>query len=388
MIHKSNIILASASPSLVGKHNPISIQANADGKTTEINIEGAIGGDYDWMSGDVSGATKEGLKAELKSIGAIKGDKIIVNINSLGGDLNHGLSIHDLLASNPAKKEVRINGMTASSATVIAMAGDEIKMSENALFLVHRSSTLAMGNRNNVQAVLDMLDKADARQADIYAKKTGQTTEAILAKMDINNGDGEWLDSTEAKAFGFINESFAPTAIAASVDHKLIAEMKLPAIPEGKIKNKNSDNMKDQKTLVDSIVAGVKAILAPKADDKITVDAINAAAEKEALKLKAEFDESVKTAAGIVKTDLEAAHKTVVDAKEEEITKLKASIAEKETEIAKLNGKETTPTGASADPNPGASVKRKLSKNEKSAALNAAALRGEKIEEEDEEEEA
>lgn len=215
--------------------------ASKDGKTHTIDIEGPIGG-YDWWTGE-TGVTKEKIKNELNQLKAIKADTIIVNINSYGGDVNHGFAIHDLLAQNPAKKKVYINGMTASIATVIAMAGDEIYMSDNSLFLIHRASSFAVGNANEMQAMLDTLAKVDDRIINIYEKRTKRSKDEIVAQLDVNNGTGEWLSPEEAKEQGFIDEIFEPTTakIAAQFGNDILTKYKLP-LPK-KVSNNSSTEL-------------------------------------------------------------------------------------------------------------------------------------------------
>jgi ATP-dependent protease ClpP protease subunit len=204
---------------------------NAAEKTVEIDIEGYIGYDY-WDDEQTIIRTKEKMKAELKKLGELNDvDTIIVNINSYGGDVNHGISIHDLLAQNKAKVITKINGMTASAATIIAMAGDERHMSDNALFLVHNAWNLAIGNKNQLKADIDDLEKVDGRIANIYSKVTGKTTEEMQAVMDRNNGNGEWLTADQAKELGFITDIFEPKKAAAAFSNDLLKKHGLPPVP-------------------------------------------------------------------------------------------------------------------------------------------------------------
>lgn len=396
MNFKKRIILASTKLPALG-FTPIGIKAMADGKTVELNIDCEIGSfDYTWGSdGPVitCDATKEAIKAELKAIASVKGDIIIVNINSPGGDINHGLSIHDLLAQNPAKKIARINGMTASAATIVAMACDEIQMSENSLFLPHKSSTWASGNANDLAASLDDLNKVDAVMAKIYSKKTGKTVEQVMAQMNVNNGYGEWMTADEAESFGFITSKFEPKQIAAFFDADKIKALRLPAIPTDKIKSQKTNTM-EEKSIVAAVIAGIKALLPGKDADK-TIDAqITTAAETAANDLKKTFDASIVTATAAVKTGIEAANKLVVDAKDAEIVALKAdkqtaieATAAVQAALDIANGKET---GAAdkKDPNLKPDGKKKLSGMDKVYAASAAALRGETHQaDEDEEDE-
>jgi len=245
-------------------HKWLQIKASEDGKSSTIDINGAIG--FDWWTGE--GITKQSISAELKEIGALKGDTIFVNINSYGGDVNDGISIHDMLAQNAAKKIVSINGMTASAATIIAMAGDDIKMSDNALFLVHRASTFMGGNINDMKKVEKELEQVDNLMANIYVKKTKKTVDEILAKMNVDNGNGEWLTAQEAKDFGFVTEIFEPTAMAASADPAMMKKFGLPVIPTNKIKQ-NPDTMKSElRKKFDALFATVSEKLGFKAEWK------------------------------------------------------------------------------------------------------------------------
>ena len=139
----------------------------------EINIEGVIGGGF-WEE-DEAGAvnTKEQMRNELKAIGQTQASKIIVNINSYGGDVNHGISIYDMLAQNKAEIVTRVNGFTASIATVIAMAGDTREISSNSLFLIHKPSLMMLGgfNENDLEKRITQLKMVDTRIRDIYVKR-------------------------------------------------------------------------------------------------------------------------------------------------------------------------------------------------------------------------
>ena len=112
--------------------------------------------------------TQAEVKADLKEITALKSEEITVTISSLGGSVDHAMGIHDFLAMHPAKINVMIVGMTASAATLIAMAADKGKliMSENALFLVHNSSGRAEGNVEDMKTAAKDLKKVNARMAN------------------------------------------------------------------------------------------------------------------------------------------------------------------------------------------------------------------------------
>lgn len=218
--------------------------SNKSPKSVTIDIDGYIGADWDSDKN-----SKEGFKARLKEVADLKTEKIIVNIDSLGGDLFDAFSIHDILATHPAEIEVNIYGMTASAATIIAMAGDTIRMSDNALLLVHRSSMLAIGNKNDLEMAVEDLTKFDDRIASIYAKRTGKSKEYHLEQMDVNGGAGEWLTAEEAKEMGYVDEVFEPMdkRVAASVTD--LTKYNLP-IP---VNFKEEKTMDEFKTMIENL---------------------------------------------------------------------------------------------------------------------------------------
>src|SRR5699024_9340889 len=131
-----------------------------------------------------------------------------------------GLAIHDALAQHPARIVTKVYGMTASAATIIAQAGDERLMSENALYLVHRAWGLSMGNRNDMDEMMDTLEQIDKRIAGIYARRADKDAGEMMDLMDENNGGGRFLDAEEAKEFGLIDGGFEPMKAAASISRE------------------------------------------------------------------------------------------------------------------------------------------------------------------------
>lgn len=210
----------------------------------EIDIDGDIGPSWGWFD-EGGDNTKEHVKALLKDIANSAASQIVVNINSVGGDVNHGISIHDLLAGHKAKVITIVHGMTASAATIIAQAGDTRKMSANALYLIHPASTIAWGNCNAMEEALTSLKKVDETLANIYAKRTGKSAEEITDLMNRFDGNGEWLTADEALDLGLIDEIIEPMKAVAHVNAKDLARLGLPQIPS----NKLSDMTPDKKTV-------------------------------------------------------------------------------------------------------------------------------------------
>lgn len=142
------------------------------------------------------GVTARRVSAALRSIG--DGD-VVVNINSPGGDFFEGAAIHNLLAMHPGKVSVRVLGMAASAASVIAMAGDEIDFAPVSFMMIHNAWTIALGDRNDMAAVIANLEKFDGSMADLYAGVTGQERVKIVEMMDAET----YLAAQDAVDMGF-----------------------------------------------------------------------------------------------------------------------------------------------------------------------------------------
>lgn len=323
--------------------------------TLEIDIEGEIGVGYDWWT-DTKGTTKEEVSKKLKEIANSTASKIIVNINSYGGDINHGISIHDALASHKAHVTTKVNGMTASAATVIAMAGDRREMSSNALFLVHKASILAYGNTNDIEVAMSDLEKVDNTIAAIYAKRTGKSESEVMEMMNRFEGRGEWLTAEEAKEFGFIDEITEPMKAAAFASPDALSKIGLPEIPTNKI------NMTTKETVKAWFTEFMAAFKKPENPEQ-PVDLLN---EKEVTdKLEAlatQVDE---------KEVLIASKDTEIETLKAQVSDLTGKVTTLEDQIAKAKG---TPTITDPKDDPIIEKTSQIS-NEKANEENAKSLR-------------
>ncbi|MQM39862.1 ATP-dependent Clp protease proteolytic subunit [wastewater metagenome] len=212
----------------------IETKEKEDQTVAEMTIDGIIGEDM-WSAEDDQN-TKQRMREQLRQVDAIEADKIVVNISSLGGDVDHGLAIHDLLASNDARVETNVIGMTASAATIIAQAGDERFMSDNALYLVHRAWTIGMGNANDFQALADDLTTLDDRISNIYAKRSDKDQQEFMDLMNESNGDGIWISAEEAKEYGLIDTITEPMK-AAAMDKSVFEKYNIPKPPQAEEKD-------------------------------------------------------------------------------------------------------------------------------------------------------
>lgn len=321
--------------------NWLNITENTAESTADIYIEGNIGS-Y-WKDNTEAILTKEEMQQELKKIADLQVKKINVHINSYGGDVNHGISIHDLLALSKAEVTTIVNGHTASAATIISQAGKVRKMSANALFLVHNASLMAWGDKNELKTALDVVEKVDATIANIYAKRAGKSVEDVLTQMNKFNGSGEWLTADTAKELGYIDEVFEPMKAAAHIGTDILTQFGLPQIPE-KILNILSEKNKALSTNLNTNTMKIKVLAAWAA--VISFLGFDASKENEltsddVAKLNNELANRAQTIATL--TEASKAHKTELDAAnaakvkaEGEVTALQSGIAVLESENALL----------------------------------------------------
>lgn len=162
------------------------IQSSGDENST-INIYDPIGSD---------GVTAKRISAALRSIGS---RDVTVSINSPGGDFFEGITIYNLLRGHPHKVTVQVVGLAASAASVIAMAGDEIKMSPASFMMIHNAWSVVIGNSHDLRAAADVMAQFDESMASLYASRTGIEQAKIAKLMDAET----FLSGESAFEMGF-----------------------------------------------------------------------------------------------------------------------------------------------------------------------------------------
>ena len=145
------------------------------------------------------GVTAKRIAGALRRIGA---NPVSVQINSPGGDMFEGLAIYNLLLEHPAEVSVKVMGVAASAASVIAMAADRIEMGTGSMMMVHNSWGVVVGNRNDMAEASEIFAKFDASMQSVYAARTGQKPADITALMDAET----FMTAEEAVAGGFADE--------------------------------------------------------------------------------------------------------------------------------------------------------------------------------------
>lgn len=145
-----------------------------------------------WFDDDVTPAL---FKSDLDSG---KGP-ITVWINSPGGDVWAAAQIYNMLLSYGGKVTVKIDGLAASAASVIAMAGDEVLVSPVSMLMIHNPSTMAMGDKDDLTQAISMLDSVKDSILNAYVKKTGLSKNKLSKLMD----DETWMDANKAVELHF-----------------------------------------------------------------------------------------------------------------------------------------------------------------------------------------
>jgi ATP-dependent protease ClpP protease subunit len=165
------------------------------------------------------GVTAAGLAAQMKAAG--KYGSISVRINSPGGSAFEGLAIANLLRAQGKPVNVEVDGVAASAASIIAMAGDRVSMGLGAMMMVHNARTMAYGQASDFREVADTLDKVSDSILDTYAARTKMDRAELAAMMDAET----WLSAEDCISNGFADgmaENASPEARADAM--KLAAE--------------------------------------------------------------------------------------------------------------------------------------------------------------------
>ena len=136
---------------------------------------------YEDIGKRFGGVSDKQFAVDLKALGPVPA--IHVRLNSYGGDVFEGLAIYRLLADHPATVVAFIDGIAASIASVIAMAGDEIRIAEAGEIMIHEAWTVAIGPAAEMRAAADQLEATSSSIADVYAARTGQSKDQIQAWM-------------------------------------------------------------------------------------------------------------------------------------------------------------------------------------------------------------
>ena len=179
----------------------------AESGDNTISIYDVIGEDY--YTGE--GVTAKRISAALRSIG----DRdVVVNINSPGGDMFEGMAIYNMLREHTGRVTVKVLGVAASAASIIAMAADDLQVARAGFIMIHNAWILAAGNRSDLREFADYLEPFDASMADVYSARSGIPVAQVAAMMDAET----WIGGSEAVDKGFAESLLASDEIEAGDD--------------------------------------------------------------------------------------------------------------------------------------------------------------------------
>ena len=167
---------------------------NENDESRTLFLNGEIS-DETWYGDEV---TPKMFKEELQDG---KGD-ITVWINSPGGDVFAAAQIYNMLMDYKGNVTVKIDGLAASAASVIAMAGTEVQMSPVAMMMIHNPATIAIGDSSEMKKAIDMLDEVKESIMNAYEIKTGLSRSRISHLMDAES----WFNAKKAVELGFADK--------------------------------------------------------------------------------------------------------------------------------------------------------------------------------------
>ena len=177
------------------------IRARAEG--AEVSIYDEIG---------AFGVSAKGFLAELAALP--EATPLTLRLNSPGGSVFDAFAIHNALKRHPSGVTVWIDGVAASAASYVAMAGATVIMPENAFLMIHDPAGMVMGPASDMRAMAEALDKVKAALVSGYAAKSGQPPEDVARLM----AEETWLDAADAVALGFADGIAEPVRMAARFD--------------------------------------------------------------------------------------------------------------------------------------------------------------------------
>ena len=219
------------------------VKNKADSGPVEILIYDQIG--KDWWDG--SGVQAKDFAAALKDIP--KDKEIVVAINSPGGNVWDGLAIYNQLKMRGDKVTTRVDGLAASIASIIALAGHDVQIPANGLFMIHDPSGMCMGTADEMEQMAAELDKHADVLAGIYAEKTGRTAADMRALMRAET----WMtgeEAVEGKFADTVTDEIALSASASQADWRKRFAPNAQALPKQK-QPKKAQIMEENKTPVE-----------------------------------------------------------------------------------------------------------------------------------------
>jgi len=208
------------------------------GKSAEVFMYGFVGG---W-----DGITAARVAADLKALGKV--DVLNVRMNSFGGEVFEGYAIYNQLQRFNARVEIDIDGAACSIASIIACAGDTVRMARNAMYMIHDPAGAAFGNAADMRKTADLLDQVREQLVETYVKKTGLSAAVVSDYMTAES----WFKAPQAAELGFVDQVTDALDLAASAD--LSRFRNVPAWAQQRAKPTTTPNIDARKARIARLV--------------------------------------------------------------------------------------------------------------------------------------
>lgn len=255
-----------------------------------------------WIYDEI-GAWGIGALDFIAELNAVESLKIDMHINSPGGNVFDGAAIYNAIKRHPATVTTYIDGLAASIASVIALAGKKVYMAENAVYMMHNPWGLVMGNAEDMRKQADVLDKVRDTMLGAYVSKSGKTQDEVKALLDAET----WMNSDEALASGFVDEISGKMDLAACAKFiSVMAKLGFKRIPKAFNLNRAPSAREIERALRDVGCSAkqAKVILAtgysddPRDEDYLDITPLEAASQRDVGRLNPPGDDSAQRDAG------------------------------------------------------------------------------------------
>lgn len=280
----------------------------------------------------------------VNDLNSIESKNLTVHINSLGGSVFDGIAIYNALKDFDGKVTTKVEGIGASIASVIALAGDEILMSDNSLLMIHDPYAMTGGTAEDMRKTAELLDKIKNEIVGIYKKQTG-LEDSVLNKM---MSEETWFNSSEALESGFITS--VSEGVEVKAEYNLANFKNITPEKVNQVLNnfKKQSIMEELKSLLNDIKSVVSNLVNSKEESNEPIE-MKILDNEEVQNKISEFEKSV--------ADLEGEKATF----ENEISDLtnKVNELEKSLETAK-NKTEAVKVDAVAETDPSPVAKEKM----------------------------
>lgn len=177
------------------------MEEKPESDSADLYIFDSIGEYEDWWSGELKGY---GPKKLQETLDGIKASKLTVHINSNGGDVFEGIAIYNMLKNSGKEIHVRVEGIAASIASMIAMAGETVTMGQTSMLMIHNCYTIAIGNSAELRKIADDMDKIMESVRKAYLGHASITEEKLIELMDAET----YLTADECLEYGLCDSIY------------------------------------------------------------------------------------------------------------------------------------------------------------------------------------